>query len=90
MDNILTSSEALFGFCAWLTTRNEAVTMSAHHNAGVAADLIKEFCRVNTLPEPRDNWTDYYTPPPSCDNCNNSYCGGNDLCEEGTQDHWKP
>ena len=59
----MTPSEALFGFMAWLTTREKPVTLSANHDAGVAADLVGEFCKANNLDEPRDNWTDYLTMP---------------------------
>lgn len=52
----ISSSEALFGFMGWLTTRDEAVTFSGHHEAGKAADLVALFCKVNDLPEPREGW----------------------------------
>lgn len=63
MAKIMTASEALFGFCAWLTTREEKTVMSSGDNCGGIADLVKEFCEVNNLPEPRENWTDYLTHP---------------------------
>lgn len=62
--DLLIPSEALFGFGGWLTTREEEITMSGHHNASPVADAIAEFCKVNDLDEPRDNWTDYLTHPP--------------------------
>jgi hypothetical protein len=52
----LSASEALYGFVGWLTTRNEPITMSASDDAGKAADLVSEFCKVNTLAEPREGW----------------------------------
>ena len=48
------ASEALFGFMAWLTTRQEAVTFGASHECSVAVDLIKEWSDENKLEEPRD------------------------------------
>jgi hypothetical protein len=59
----MTASEAIYGFCAWLTTRNEVTTMSAKHNAGSTCDLIATFCKENKLPEPRDNWTENLIHP---------------------------
>ena len=61
----MTGSEAIFGFCAWLTTRKEKTIMSSKHNCAKIADLIKEFCEVNKLPDPGDEWTDYLTHPKS-------------------------
>lgn len=59
----LTASEALFGFMAWLTTRYQEVTFSAHHDAAPAANLVDEFCKVNELDDPRDHWADNLTHP---------------------------
>lgn len=50
----LSASEALYGFAAWLTTRRERAVFSAADNAGPAAELVAEFCRVNGLAPPRD------------------------------------
>ena len=60
---MLSPSEALFGFAGWLTGREKQVVASASDDAAVLADLVHEFCEVNKLPEPRDNWTDYLTHP---------------------------
>lgn len=59
----LSASEALFGFVAWLSTRDEAVTLGAHHDCAVWPPLIAEFCRVNDLREPRDGWVRNLTHP---------------------------
>ncbi len=59
----LTGSEAIYGFCAWLTCQDEVTIMSAHHNAGAICDKIKLFCETNNLTKPRDNYTDYLTHP---------------------------
>lgn len=56
MKDKLTASEALYGFCAWLTTRKEKTVMSAKHNAADIAEKIKLFCEVNNLEKPRDRW----------------------------------
>ena len=59
----LTGSEAVYGFVAWLTTCEEVTTMGKGHDCGLVADLVKEFCDVNKLSEPRHNWSDYLTHP---------------------------
>lgn len=59
----LTASEALYGFGAWLTCRDEQVTFSSKDDAGKMADLIDIFCKTNELEDPRDNWTDNLTHP---------------------------
>ncbi len=64
MDQLL-ASEALYGFAAWLTSRDVPVTLSGHHEAGIAAELVNEFCKANNLPEPRENWTDFLAFPES-------------------------
>lgn len=51
---VLSASEALFGFVGWLTSRDEEVMMSGHHEPRV--DLIDTFCQANDLPEPRRDW----------------------------------
>jgi len=59
----LTGSEAVFGFAAWLTTRDEAVTFSAQHDAAPAAELVHEFCKANVLTDPREGWSDQVIRP---------------------------
>ena len=61
----LTASEALFGFAGWLTTRDEAVTASSKHDAGIWASLVSQFCEVNNLDTPRDGWDENLTHPKS-------------------------
>jgi hypothetical protein len=59
----LSGSEALFGFCGWLTTRDDPTVMSAHDNAGQIADLIDKFCKTNDLKDPREHWNDELKHP---------------------------
>lgn len=59
----LTASEAVYGFAAWLTTREVPVYFSVTHNAGIAAELVNEFCKANNLKEPRDNWHTHLVHP---------------------------
>jgi hypothetical protein len=59
----LTASEALFGFCAWLTTRKEKTIMSASDNAAPIPPLIAKFCEVNGLKDPKHGWENNLTHP---------------------------
>lgn len=52
----LTASEALYGFCGWLTSRKEKTIMSSNNNAVPIPLLIEQFCKENNLTEPRDGW----------------------------------
>lgn len=65
MENQLSASEALYGFIGWLTTRKASITLSETHNAVEAADLVKKFCSVNQLEDPRDNWPSRLIHPKS-------------------------
>jgi hypothetical protein len=56
-ENRLTPAESVYGFAGWLTSRDEAVTISAKHNAAIIADLVNQFCFENGLEPPRDGWT---------------------------------
>lgn len=59
----LKGSEAVYGLLSWLTVRNEVVIFSAKHDAAIAANLAKEFCEANNLPDPRDGWQNNLTHP---------------------------
>ena len=64
LENELTASEALYGFVAWLTTREEAVTLSSAHDCVPIATLLSQFIRANKLSNPRENWQyNLQTPP---------------------------
>jgi hypothetical protein len=52
----LNPSEAVYGFAAWLTTRDAVTTLSARHDSGVIADLVKEFCAIQGLPPSDDGY----------------------------------
>ena len=62
----LSASEALFGFVGWLTGRENPITLSCRHDAAGPADLVKAFCEVNKLPEPRDDWHKALVHPTEC------------------------
>ncbi len=53
---ILSASEALYGFAGWLTSRPERTVMSSKDDAAIIADLVHEFCKVNDLSELRSGW----------------------------------
>jgi hypothetical protein len=52
----LTASEAIFGFCGWLTTRSEITRMGSSENCTGIPDLIAQFIWENDLNLPRDGW----------------------------------
>ena len=52
----LSGSEAIYGFCGWLTTRKEKTIMSSTNDCAVIAELIELFCMENNLTEPCDKW----------------------------------
>jgi hypothetical protein len=47
----ITPADAVYGLLAWLSGRDEVVTLSARHGATIAADLAKAFCEQNGLQE---------------------------------------
>ncbi len=59
----ITASEALYGFCGWLTTRKERIVMSTEDDAAPIPPLIDQFCKANGLPDPRDEWTEKLVHP---------------------------
>ena len=61
----LTATEALYGFAGWLTSRDEAVTLSRHHDAAIVADLVAEFIKANDLGDvSSEDWNRYLKYPP--------------------------
>jgi len=56
MSKILNSSEAVYGFAAWLTSRKEKIVLSANNDAAPICELIKQFCSVNNLPDVSSEW----------------------------------
>ena len=52
----LKPSEAVYGFAAWLTTRDEKTVLSASDDAAPITDLVAEFCKENNLSDPSDGW----------------------------------
>lgn len=62
-DRQLSASEAIFGFCGWLTSSEKETIMSSRHECGVIVDLIKRFCEINKLDEPAPDWSEYLQHP---------------------------
>lgn len=52
----MTPKEAVFAFAAWLSTREEPVTISASHDSAIVAQLVGAFCEANGLAE--GSWGD--------------------------------
>lgn len=52
----LDSSEAVYGFVAWLSTREKVEMVSKYSEMSHWATLVLEFCQVNNLPLPTEGW----------------------------------
>ena len=61
--NELSGSEAIYGFCAWLSGRDKIVRLGSKENCAPIANLIEEFCKVNKLSEPINHWEKNLTHP---------------------------
>lgn len=61
----ISASEALFGFAAWLTTRDQRTVLSSIDNAAIAADLVGKFCKVNELANPKEDFHKRFKMPES-------------------------
>ena len=47
--NKMNPTDALYGFVAWLTTRDETVSLGKDHSVAEISDLLIEYMRVNNL-----------------------------------------
>ena len=56
MERKLSASEAVYAFCAWLTTRKEKTIMSSSDDSGAIATLVDKFCNANELDDPKSGW----------------------------------
>ena len=52
----LNSSEAVYAFAGWLSTRETPVTIGGEHDAAIVAELVNEFVTKHGLPAPRAKW----------------------------------
>lgn len=57
------ASEALFGFSAWLTSRDDPIVISARHDASAIAELVGIYCEANNLEDPRSCYPGNITWP---------------------------
>ena len=64
-DDSLIASEALYGLMGWLTSRSERTILSSSDDAGIAVELVAEFCEANHLAEPREGWHNNLVHPES-------------------------
>jgi hypothetical protein len=63
-DHTLTAAEALYGFAGWLTCRDVPITLSGHHDASIAAELVAAFCKENGLGNvSREDWHKFLKHP---------------------------
>ena len=53
---VLTASEALFGFAGWLASRDKEIAFSCTADIVPVMELLEEFCETNQLAEPRSGW----------------------------------
>ena len=56
MKDTLNPSEAVYGFAAWLTTREDETVMGASNDCAPIAEKVKQFCEANNLPDVSDQW----------------------------------
>lgn len=60
-----TPSEAVLGFAAWLTTRDEAVTFGATHDAARPTELVEQFRLSQGFDAPREDFPTHLRPYPT-------------------------
>ena len=60
---MLNSSEAVYGFAAWLTCREEKTIMGAPEDVAPIVELVKLFYETNNLPAVSDNWPEELIHP---------------------------
>jgi len=61
---ILTPSEAVTGFAAWLTSQKPLIKVGASQDASIMSKLAKEFIEGQRLDPPRAGWTKALQPYP--------------------------
>lgn len=52
----LNNRESIYGFCAWLTSREDVVKMGSNEDCASIPELIEEFSKVNNLDEVSVVW----------------------------------
>jgi len=52
-------SEALFGFCAWLTTQKESTILGSEYNCSPVVERLEQFMESQGFEDCREEYTDY-------------------------------
>jgi len=52
---------ALIGFSAWLTSRNDTLTLGSHHDASTIVELIQKWCEIQGID--MDDFNDHDLKP---------------------------
>jgi len=61
----LNATEAIYGFVAWLSSREDATYISANHEVSSCINLIERFKKINNLPDISKQWPNNLTHPPN-------------------------
>ena len=73
MSNEMNGKECIYGFCAWLTSRKQIVTMGSIKDCSMIPDLIEEFSKANNLHEVTKDWPNNLVHPSGeCSHINNN------------------
>ena len=59
----INAAEAVYGFAAWLTTRNDTVVFGATNDCAIASELVNEFCLHNEFALPRNGYENNFLFP---------------------------
>lgn len=70
----LTASEALFGFCGWLTSQRNPITLGSDFDCSPVVRRLSEYLNANGLSEPRDGWENNLIHPSGCSEAAISIC----------------
>lgn len=56
MSTHLSAEDALYGFVAWLTTRDQVSRFGSNENCSPAVELVTKFLEANDLNKPSNNY----------------------------------
>ncbi len=59
----VTPSEAVYGFAAWLTTRDDAVTFGSTSNCAPIVELVARYCEANGFEAVSERYPENLTYP---------------------------
>lgn len=62
-NDCISASEALYGFMGFLTSRKNELRLSATQSPYEVMELMKKFCEINKLSDPRHLYTQHYKLP---------------------------